>query len=573
MLPLPWPVFFSLLSGLGTVFLIAYLWQHRRKPGANWFLLALVAQALWCVSYGVSLLVFDPTLRWAFEVVTWIAITWTGVPFLAFGLNYTGRGGLIRTPWFGLLVLLPVITTLLVVTNPVHELVWRGFHLDPVFGAATVSYEFNAWAYVAIMVGTVFAASGTLLLFDTVASYGPLYRTEALAVGISTLPPGIALLIWLFGLGPVPQLNLSAALFLPHVLLDAYAFVGSGMFRFNPATRRTADQSAIEALENPFVVVNTDERIVDLNPAAATTFGVTTSAVLGDPFPSVIAVDLDVTADDQVVAASVDGEYREFTVSTAELRDPTSALVGYTLLFQDVTDRRRRKQRLEILNRVLRHNLRNDLNVADGYLGIAVDRVDDDELREMLEDARTDVEAVISMGEKAWAFERAIDSTTASPSAVELRALLSNVADLEDSRSGEVEITVPADLVLTTNRAVITQLFANLVENGLEHSNADRPSVSISLERVEDDIAIVTVRDDGPGIPAHELAVLDRGEETALEHGSGLGLWIVSWCVRTIGGELSFETDARGTTVTVRLPGVADSNTARSGEQPAVSRQ
>ncbi|MFC4543944.1 histidine kinase N-terminal 7TM domain-containing protein [Halosolutus amylolyticus] len=570
MLTVPWPVVPALLSGVGTVFLIAYLRRHRGKPGANWLLLALVGQALWCFSAGFALLVFEPSLRWGLEVLTWIGITWTGVPFFAFGLEYTGRGNVIRTPSFGLLVLLPVLTTVLVVTNPLHELVWQDFRLDPVFGAATVSYEFNAWAYAAIMIGTVFAASGTFLLFDTVVSYGPLYRSEALAVGISTLPPGIGLLVWLFGIGPVPQLNLSAALFLPHVLLDAYAFVGSGMFTFNPVTRRTADRSAIEDLENPFVVVNTDERVVDLNPAAAAWFDVSEPSVLGTALDVATGVDIDVTATNQVVTHGANGERRELAVSTSELRDPSTELVGHTIVFQDITEQRRRKQRLEILNRVLRHNLRNDLNVVDGYVGIAVERVDDEEVATMLERARTDVESVIGTGEKAWAFERAFDSTSPSPPPIALRNVLSAVADdLEGTTRGAVDVSVPADLVLAANREILAQLFLQLVENGLEHTDAEEPTVTVTGEAGDSGTAVVTVRDDGPGIPEHELAVLERGEETALEHGSGLGLWIVTWCVATLGGDVSFDASDGGTTVTVRLPGVVESNVDRSREMAA----
>jgi signal transduction histidine kinase len=91
-----------------------------------------------------------------------------------------------------------------------------------------------------------------------------------------------------------------------------------------------------------------------------------------------------------------------------------------------------------------------------------------------------------------------------------------------------------------------------LVTNALEHGGSD-PAVTVTGERVADGVA-VRVSDDGPGIPVYELDVLDSGAESALEHGSGLGLWIADWGARTLGGDLSFETGEDGTTATVTLP-------------------
>ncbi|SER71804.1 histidine kinase N-terminal 7TM domain-containing protein [Natrinema salaciae] len=570
----PWPAAGSLLAGGGTLLLLSYLRQHRGKPGANWLLLALVAQALWCFSYGVSLLVFDPAVRWVFEALTWTGIVWTGVPFLAFGLEYTGRGSLVRTPWFGAVLLVPVITTLLVLTNPLHELVWSGLRLDPVYGAATVSYEPNAWAFFAIVTGTVFAASGTLLLFDTVVSYGPLYRTEALAVGLSTLPPGVALLVWLFGIGPVPQLNLSAVMFLPHVVLDAYAFVGGGMFTYSPAVRRTADQSAVEDLENPFLVVDTDRRIVDCNPAAESLFDITESAILGAPLADATGLTID-GADARVLTDADRNDHRELAVSTSRLRNEAGRIVGHTVILQDITEQQRREQRLEILNRVLRHNLRNDLTAVRGYLGIAADRVDDDELAAMLEGIHDDVDGVLETSEKARDFERAIESTGRSPSPLAARdTLRSLAAALETELEGRVDVVVPDDLAVQANEQLFELAFENLVENGLVHTDADEPRVTVGFEERGDRTAVFTVSDDGPGIPAHELAVLERGEETALEHGSGLGLWVVSWSVGVLGGDLSFETGESGTTATVRLPeSVVPAATAAEMSKPEQSAE
>lgn len=102
---------------------------------------------------------------------------------------------------------------------------------------------------------------------------------------------------------------------------------------------------------------------------------------------------------------------------------------------------------------------------------------------------------------------------------------------------------------------------ANLAENGLVHSDAAEPRVTIADDGGGTDrTAVFTVRDNEPGLPVHEPAVLKRGAETALEHGNGLGLRIVSWSVTALGGEIAFETDETGTTATVRLPGVVEAD-------------
>lgn len=92
MLPGQWLVIASVLAGVGTLFLIGLVWQYRDKPGARWFLASLGCQAVWSWGYALALLTFDPAVRFAFEVVVWTAMATMSVTFLAFALEYTGRG-------------------------------------------------------------------------------------------------------------------------------------------------------------------------------------------------------------------------------------------------------------------------------------------------------------------------------------------------------------------------------------------------------------------------------------------------------------------------------------------------
>jgi signal transduction histidine kinase len=98
-----------------------------------------------------------------------------------------------------------------------------------------------------------------------------------------------------------------------------------------------------------------------------------------------------------------------------------------------------------------------------------------------------------------------------------------------------------------------------LLRNAIDHAGREAPRVALDLTVEADDDgrrwATISVVDEGPGIPDVERAVLQRGEETALMHGSGMGLWLVYWVVTELGGEVAIEDrEEGGSTVTVELP-------------------
>ncbi|PSQ58013.1 hypothetical protein BRD18_06790 [Halobacteriales archaeon SW_7_71_33] len=112
-------------------------------------------------------------------------------------------------------------------------------------------------------------------------------------------------------------------------------------------------------------------------------------------------------------------------------------------------------------------------------------------------------------------------------------------ATAADDKPATVRVDAGGDLGLA---------LAHLVENGVEHGG-DEPTVTVQVRREDGDV-VVRVTDDGPGIPPYERAVVagDR-EPTQLDHGSGLGLWIIRWVVEGYGGTVAFETpadDSRG---------------------------
>ncbi len=100
---------------------------------------------------------------------------------------------------------------------------------------------------------------------------------------------------------------------------------------------------------------------------------------------------------------------------------------------------------------------------------------------------------------------------------------------------------------------------SELLQNAIIHNDQPTPEVAVTTTPSSGgdtgDWITVVVADNGPGIPDNEQRTIDSGEETPLQHGTGLGLWIVYWTVSLFGGEVSIEDNSpRGTRVVLNLP-------------------
>lgn len=199
----------------------------------------------------------------------------------------------------------------------------------------------------------------------------------------------------------------------------------------------------------------------------------------------------------------------------------------------------RREQRLEVVNRVLRHNVRNDLNLVQGILGsVAETESLTAESREQLATALDHTERVVQMAEKA----RHIQKTTGDPN-VEPR----NVATAVQRAVTEAEAAYPsAEVIVSGDPDVRVLADENLdvalqeaLMNGIVHQQGDAPTVSLSVSTPTADAARVEIRNEG-SIPDADRHTLESGKETKLEHASGLGLWLIKWIVENAHGTIEF---------------------------------
>ncbi len=516
---------------------------------------ALTFQAIAAIGYSAGLLISDPLWRGYAEASVWIGLAWIGPLFLGFALEYTGRTAVIRSRGFRLLFVFPVGTTLLAATHPYHELLWGDFRSAPVFDLSTVLYSVQPWSYATVAVSLLAAGVGVLLLVETILNYGPLYRREAIAVALSTLPPVAALCVWLAGIGPWPALNLAPLFLLPHVVIDAYAFVGTHMFETNPTTQRAAERSALDSLKDPMLTVDTTERVVSLNERAKQLFDVGTQGALPVPLESLTGSTLEgMQTAGGITLSGPDGGI--FAVSYTPLTDPRDDPVGGMIVLYDVTEERQREQQLAVFNRVLRHNLRNEMTVVRGHAKMMADDSNDPQHSSQAESIVESSQRLLSIAEKAKQFDR-LKGRERNWSETDVSKLIEGIkGEMCDSRpDASIAIDIASSKTrLRTDSELLSQTISNLVENAIVHADDD-PNVTVHVFEISDDETgtVFEIRDTNERIADLEIATIEEGDETPLQHGSGIGLWIVKWCVTALNGEVEFRYD-EGNVVSVTLP-------------------
>lgn len=220
-----------------------------------------------------------------------------------------------------------------------------------------------------------------------------------------------------------------------------------------------------------------------------------------------------------------------------------------------IDESRRREQRLEVFNRVLRHDLRNQLDVIDSHTERLAEETDSDHADAVL--SATD--RLAKTGTRARRIDRLM-SRDLDPTTVDLTSVIQELLADVESEGIAVETDLPSTATLRTDEETLRATLVSPLENAIRYADS---TATVALESTDGDYSVV-VSDDGPGIPATELDSLAAGTETDLRHSRGLGLWQLKWGVDALGGEVSFENE-RGTTVRVRLPDLGGDESATEG--------
>jgi len=283
--------------------------------------------------------------------------------------------------------------------------------------------------------------------------------------------------------------------------------------------------------------------------------------------------DTDETINSQYRIETGEGNWRMVETTVRGSRS-SSTTDGVIITTRDITERYRHQQRRRVMNRVLRHDLRNDMNVVVGHAEILVESLDSERVRHA-ETIQQKASNLVRLGEKVRKIDQRLHGRDRELKRINLTRIIDEEVSSIHQSHPNTAIRTRVENVKIWGDTLVRSAIQNILENAIEHNDQESPEIDVVATRDEETGRIeVRISDNGPGIPEAERRVITAGVETPLEHISGLGLWLVKWIVEGMDGELAIEnTDPRGSMVTLSFPppetaaeSLDDESTASDGD-------
>ncbi|MBX0327840.1 PAS domain-containing protein [Oscillochloris sp. ZM17-4] len=577
------------ISGVVALITCALAWRWRSAQGAVEIAALALLSGLWSWLYALELssAEFAVALTWA--KIEYICIAGVPTMLLVFAARYTGRDGWLAGRRWLFLAAFPALTLLAVWSNDLHRLYWSEMRWVASGSVSILKFSYGPLFWAFITYSYVCVTGATWLLLQSILRAPQAYRgsTAALLVAIVAIWGGNAL--YLSGLSPWGYLDLTPVSSTISGLAITLGIYRLRLFDLLPI----AYSMVFGQLSDGVVVIDVQNRVADLNPAAQRDLGSVRGSIIGVParevfsrWPHLIDRYQQIKPlSDELEVAMPEGASRWLDLRISPLYNRRGNLRGRVIVWHDITERkaaeadlRAARDAAEMASRAksaflanMSHELRTPLSAIMGYCQLMRLEVEQGEV----EQALLDLDMIEHAGEhllRMIANLLQLAQIEAQDSRIRLApiALGELLAELADSmrataaRKGNallVRVDDPAT-VFQADRARLRQVLLNLLDNAAKFTEGG--TITLEGRCVGGEAgayAIFSVIDTGVGIAPDELGkIFEIFAEPDIAKrrkfgGAGVGLAICRRFCIDMGGDIE-ATSALGcgTTMTVRLP-------------------
>lgn len=544
-----------IMSFISCIAVSVFVWRRRSKPGAFPVFIFMLALALWSLFYAIHWLSPTPQQRWFWLNMTYVGALIVPAAFFLFVLIFTQHEKWVTKPLLIVLTVLSLFTFLLLWTDQAHGLFFSGKRtLDSTMflDGGPVFWLNIGYSYLLILFGFI-------LLFQMFIQVRPPYRWQVGIILLGASLPWLSNMLSLAGIRP-PGLDLTPLFFVLTGVIFTIGLFRIGWLDLVPVAR----SRLIETMTDGVLVLDTADRIVDINLSAATLFGHQQEAMIGQPLENLLTYwpeeleRLRQLPSGREEVQLGDQSPRYYEVQIIPLQDYRQRQTGRLITWHDTSERKmaeleREKliHELDAYAHTVAHDLKNPLALTIGY---------GDMLAEMhpfthenqalfLEHMQKNSHRMLRIVDELLLLATIIGQDQIPIEPLTMYDLIQAALDRFEVtiKQTQAEISLPEQWPSVLGYGPwVEEVWANYISNALKYGGKP-PHITIGSDASETQSMVrFWVKDNGPGL---ELAAqnrlfqeFERLGQTQVQ-GHGLGLSVVRRIIERLNGQVGVESD------------------------------
>jgi putative nucleotidyltransferase with HDIG domain/PAS domain S-box-containing protein len=354
-----------------TLGVLAYTWRHRSVRGASAYVWYVVGQSLWTFGYIIELLSQQLSGKIFWDKFQYVAGLIILIAFPVFVIQYTETALRNQKLLFGLSLIVPISFTVLLLTDGQHHLLYPNPHLDFRYIFAELRYDFTWQVYAYAAYTYLISLIGLVLLIRRFIQPHRLYRSQILTIVFGFALPLIFTILTTTGVDFMPFRDVSPFTFAIGNLVVTWGLFHYHLFDIIPIAR----DLIVDNMEDLVVVLDMQDRIVDINPSALAAINQKESQVIGQPVETVLAKWPDLLEKFDVpenikteITIFADGRPFQYEVKSTLLYDKRERYIGRVFVSRDITEHTILQRQLQQINEELEERVAHRTSeLAEAY--------------------------------------------------------------------------------------------------------------------------------------------------------------------------------------------------------------
>jgi PAS domain-containing protein len=249
------------------------------------FALLMLAVAEWSLGYTFELVADSLSAKLLWAKVQYLGIVSVPLLWFVFAWQYVERHQWLTRNRLLLLSIVPTTTFLFVWTNEFHGLIWQQTLLAQSGSLTILEVSYGIWFWVHSIYSYLLLLIGSIILLQAFGRFSSAYRWQVIILLLGPLAPWIGNALYITGFSPISALDLTPLAFAISGAIFAWGIFRLHLFDIVPIARR----ALIDSMADGMLVVDLQNRLVEMNPAFLKITGLTEEAVIGRPINELLA--------------------------------------------------------------------------------------------------------------------------------------------------------------------------------------------------------------------------------------------------------------------------------------------